>query len=62
MFWWSITLLRRNAPEKLLVTQFRLYAPTLISRDIEAIKAFRRDYPDTIIKPLFAMAGLVFSI
>ena len=48
----------RNAPEKLLVTQFRDFMPpTLISRDIETIKAFRKDYPDTIVKPLFGNGG-----
>ena len=48
----------RNAPEKLLVTQFAAFMPpTLISRDVEAIKAFRQDHPDMIIKPLFGNGG-----
>ena len=48
----------RNAPEKLLVTQFREFMPpTLISRDPEAIKDFRQEYPDTIVKPLFGNGG-----
>ncbi len=48
----------RNAPEKLLVTEFRDFMPpTLISRDVEAIKAFRREFPDTIVKPLFGNGG-----
>lgn len=48
----------RNAPEKLLVTQFAEFMPpTLISRDVEAIKAFRKDHPDTIVKPLFGNGG-----
>jgi glutathione synthase len=48
----------RNAPEKLLVTQFSdLMPPTLISRDAEQIKAFRAEYKDIIIKPLFGNGG-----
>jgi len=48
----------RNAPEKLLVTHFaELMPPTLISRDAEQIKAFRADYQDIIIKPLFGNGG-----
>ncbi len=48
----------RNAPEKLLVTEFRDFMPpTLISRDVEAIKAFRGEFPDTIVKPLFGNGG-----
>ena len=35
----------RNAPEKLFVTQFaELMPPTLITYDLEEIKAFRREY------------------
>ena len=48
----------RNAPEKLLVTQFAEFMPpTLISRDTDAIRAFRQEHPDTIIKPLFGNGG-----
>ena len=48
----------RNAPEKLFVTAFHdLIPPTLISRDPKAIKAFRDDYKDIIIKPLFGNGG-----
>ena len=37
----------RNAPEKLFVTQFaELMPPTLITYDLEEIKAFRREYGD----------------
>ena len=44
----------RNAPEKLLVTLFPdLMPPTLISRDPDAIKAFRERHKDVIVKPLF---------
>ncbi len=48
----------RNAPEKLFVTHFvELMPPTLISSDPQEIKAFRRDYKDIIIKPLFGAGG-----
>ena len=48
----------RNAPEKLLVTQFADFMPpTMISRDAAAIRAFRKAHPDTIIKPLFGNGG-----
>lgn len=48
----------RNAPEKLLVTQFAdLMPPTLISRDPDRIKAFWSDHGDIIIKPLFGNGG-----
>ena len=48
----------RNAPEKLLVTQFSdLMPPTLISRDPAAIRAFRDQHKDIIIKPLFGNGG-----
>ena len=48
----------RNAPEKMLVTDFiDLMPPTLISRDPEAIKAFRADHKDIIVKPLYGNGG-----
>jgi glutathione synthase len=48
----------RNAPEKLLVTMFtELMPPTLITRDTEAIKAFRDHHQDIIVKPLFGNGG-----
>ena len=48
----------RNAPEKLLVTQFQdLCAPTLISRNAEVIKEFREKHKDIIIKPLYGNGG-----
>jgi glutathione synthase len=54
----------RNAPEKLLVTHFPdLMPPTLVSWDVEAIRAFRREYKDIIVKPLFGNGGAgVFRI
>ena len=48
----------RNAPEKLFVTCFPgLQPPTLVSRDLEAIAAFRARYPDMILKPLYGGGG-----
>ncbi len=48
----------RNAPEKLLVTTFPdLMPPTLISRDREAIRRFRAEHGDIIIKPLYGNGG-----
>ena len=48
----------RNAPEKLLVTRFPdLMPPTLITYDADQIKAFRRDYKDIIVKPLYGNGG-----
>jgi glutathione synthase len=48
----------RNAPEKILVTRFPdLMPPTMISWDLEAIRAFRTEYKDIIVKPLFGNGG-----
>ena len=48
----------RNAPEKLFVTQFaELMPPTLISYDIEEIRAFRAEQGDIIVKPLYGGGG-----
>jgi glutathione synthase len=54
----------RNAPEKLLVTHYPDLLPaTLISRDSEAIHAFRAKHKDIIVKPLFGNGGAgVFRI
>lgn len=54
----------RNAPEKILVTHFPdLMPPTLITWDLEAIRAFRQEYQDIIVKPLFGNGGAgVFRI
>jgi len=54
----------RNAPEKLLVTHFpELMPPTLISWDLEAMRAFREEHGDIIVKPLFGNGGAgVFRI
>ncbi len=48
----------RNAPEKILVTQFpHLMPPTLITRDREEIYKFRKIHGDIIIKPLYGNGG-----
>ena len=54
----------RDAPEKLLVTHFPdLMPPTLITWDVAAIRAFREEYQDIIVKPLFGNGGAgVFRI
>jgi glutathione synthase len=54
----------RNAPEKLLVTHFPdLMPPTLITWDLDAIRSFRAEYKDIIVKPLFGNGGAgVFRI
>ena len=54
----------RNAPEKLLVTHFPdLMPPTLVTWDEAAIRDFRREFGDIIVKPLFGNGGAgVFRI
>jgi glutathione synthase len=48
----------RDCPEKLFVTQFAdLMPPTLISRDVDLIRAFRRDHGEIVIKPLYGNGG-----
>jgi len=48
----------RNAPEKLLVTEFpELMPPTLISRDEAAIREFRAEHGDIVVKPLYGHGG-----
>src|ERR1700722_3134443 len=48
----------RNAPEKLLVTHFPdLMPPTMITWDIDAIRSFRNEHRDIIVKPLFGNGG-----
>ncbi|MEO0327670.1 MAG: glutathione synthase [Pseudomonadota bacterium] len=48
----------RNAPEKILVTEFADMMPeTLITRDFEAIAKFRQEVGDMIIKPLYGNGG-----
>jgi len=54
----------RDAPEKLFVTDFKdLTPPTLITRDQEAMSAFRKEHGDIIVKPLYGNGGAgVFKI
>jgi glutathione synthase len=54
----------RNAPEKLLVTEFPdLMPPTLITRDLAEIRSFRADHGDIVMKPLYGHGGgAVFRI
>ena len=54
----------RDSPEKLLVTHFpELMPPTLITWDAAAIRAFRAEHRDIIVKPLFGNGGAgVFRI
>src|SRR6201993_3561549 len=54
----------RNAPEKVFVTQFpELMPPTLITRDLGEIKAFRAEHGDIVMKPLYGHGGgAVFRI
>lgn len=48
----------RDAPEKLFVTEFLdLTPPTLITSDIDAVRAFRADHGDMILKPLYGNGG-----
>ncbi len=48
----------RNAPEKMFVTDFPdLMPPTLISRDLAEIKAFRETHGDIVMKPLYGNGG-----
>jgi glutathione synthase len=54
----------RNAPEKLFVTKFRHLMPaTLITRTLADVQAFRAQYGEVVIKPLYGNAGTaVFHI
>jgi glutathione synthase len=48
----------RNAPEKIFVTEFPdLMPPTLLTRDLDAIKAFRGEHGDIVMKPLYGKGG-----
>ena len=48
----------RNYPEKLLVLEFPdLTPPTMIARDIGALREFRARHGDIIIKPLYGNGG-----
>ena len=48
----------RNAPEKVFVLRFpQLMPPTLITRDLSEIKAFRARHNDIVMKPLYGHGG-----
>ena len=48
----------RNAPEKIMVLDFPdLMPPTMVSRDGDAISAFRKKHENIIIKPLYGNGG-----
>ena len=54
----------RNAPEKMMVTEFPdLMPPTLVTRDLAEIKSFRAEHGDIVMKPLYGHGGgAVFRI
>jgi glutathione synthase len=48
----------RNAPEKLFVTHFdNVMPPTLITADARALREFRAEHEDIILKPLYGNGG-----
>ncbi|HVJ77112.1 MAG TPA: glutathione synthase [Hyphomicrobium sp.] len=48
----------RNAPEKLFVLDFLdLMPPTLVTRSLADVQAFRKEYKDIIVKPLYGNGG-----
>lgn len=48
----------RNAPEKLFVTKFAdLMPPTLITRRLDEVQAFRAEHGEIIVKPLYGNGG-----
>lgn len=48
----------RNAPEKIFVLDYLdLMPPTMITRQLDDVLAFRRQYGDIIIKPLYGNGG-----
>ncbi|MEG6508212.1 glutathione synthase [Methyloligella sp. 2.7D] len=54
----------RNSPEKIFVLDFLdLMPPTLITRSLDEVKAFREKHKDIVVKPLFGNGGAaVFRI
>jgi glutathione synthase len=49
----------RDHPEKLAILEFAQFiAPTLVTRDEEAIKRFHAEHRDIILKPLDGMGGM----
>ncbi len=48
----------RNAPEKVFVTEYPdLMPPTLVTRNLDAIKDFRAEHGDIVMKPLYGLGG-----
>lgn len=48
----------RNAPEKIFIFDFpNLIPPTLVTRSLDDVRAFRSEYKDIIIKPLYGNGG-----
>ncbi|MBV6272179.1 glutathione synthase [Alcaligenaceae bacterium CGII-47] len=48
----------RNHPEKLAITEFAQFtAPTLVTRDMQRLRAFHEAFGDVIVKPLDGMGG-----
>ena len=48
----------RNCPEKILVLEFRdLMPPTMVARSLQAIRDFRAEHGDIIVKPLYGNGG-----
>ncbi|HEY6510992.1 MAG TPA: glutathione synthase [Burkholderiaceae bacterium] len=49
----------RDHPEKLAILEFAQWAPpTLVTRSIDAIRAFHAEHQDIIVKPLDGMGGV----
>jgi len=49
----------RDHPEKLAIMEFAQFsAPTLVTRDAQAIRAFHAEHQDIILKPLDGMGGM----
>jgi glutathione synthase len=48
----------RDSPEKIFVTEFPdVMPPTLVTRDLAEIKAFRAEHGDIVMKPLYGKGG-----
>ncbi len=48
----------RNAPEKVFVLDFQdLMPPTMVTRSLDAVRQFRDQYKDIIVKPLYGNGG-----
>ena len=48
----------RNAPEKVYVLDFlEFMPPTMVTRNVEDVRAFREEHKDIIVKPLYGNGG-----